>query len=398
MQPSLTAKSNRIESIDIVRGLAMIIMALDHVRDYFHFSANTDDPLNFATTTPFLFFTRWITHFCAPIFVFLSGTSIYLQSLRKTKKELSTFLITRGLWLIFIEFAVISLAWTFNPQYNFIPLQVIWAIGICMILLGLLIWLPYKIILLLGLMIVWGHNWLDRYDTEAWASGFWWDLVHHAYFTPYSFAPGHNVIIVYPFLPWLGVMMLGFCTGIFFKSNYSPEQRRKIFISIGSLLIVIFIALRSMNIYGDPYPWMVQKNGFFTFLSFINVHKYPPSLLFLCITIGPAFFLLAFFEKIKNAFTGIIRIYGRAAFFYYILHLYLIHLLDMIFFFIRGYNLEEATNTGQFPFYFVVPGEGFGLAGVYVVWAFVVVTLFPLCKRYNTYKTHHKEKRWLSYL
>ena len=152
MQPSLAANQKRIESIDILRGIVMVIMALDHVRDYFHIGANLDDPLNLTTTTPALYFTRWITHFCAPIFVFLSGVSIYLQSLRKTKKELGVFLIKRGLWLILAEFIIIALAWTFNPLYNIIPLQVIWAIGISMVILGLLtlIRLPYYVILLLG--------------------------------------------------------------------------------------------------------------------------------------------------------------------------------------------------------------------------------------------------------
>ncbi|HSN61243.1 MAG TPA: heparan-alpha-glucosaminide N-acetyltransferase domain-containing protein, partial [Ferruginibacter sp.] len=161
MIQSLHANQKRIESIDILRGIAMVLMALDHTRDYFHIGANMDDPLNLATTTPWLYFTRWITHFCAPIFVFLSGTSIYLQSLRKTKRELSGFLIKRGLWLIFVEIAIISLGWTFNPFYNFIPLQVIWAIGISMLILGLLIRLPYQFILVLGLIIVFGHNLLD---------------------------------------------------------------------------------------------------------------------------------------------------------------------------------------------------------------------------------------------
>lgn len=400
MQQDLTTSKKRIESIDILRGIAMVIMALDHVRDYVHVTANTDDPLNFATTTPFLYFTRWITHFCAPVFVFLSGTSVYLQSLRKTKKELSAFLIKRGLWLIFVEIAIISLAWTFNPQYGFIPLQVIWAIGICMVILGLLIWLPFNAILGIGLVIVFGHNLLDIPESaEGFTPNFWWDILHHGFFVPYQLIPGHNFIIVYPFLPWLGLMMLGYCTGIFFTAKYSEEQRRKIFIRIGLSLISIFIVVRFINIYGDPHPWSTQKDGLFTFLSFMNVHKYPPSLLFLCIIIGPGFLLLAFLERIKNAFTNVMQIYGRVAFFYYILHLYLIHLVAVVFFFVRGHSFNEAiNNSNQFPFNFVIPGEGYGLAGVYAVWAFVVIALYPLCRWYNNYKTRHKEKWWLSYL
>jgi len=399
MQPAITASSKRIESIDIVRGIAMVIMALDHVRDYVHITANTDDPLNFATTTPFLYFTRWITHFCAPIFVFLSGTSIYLQSLRKTKKELSGFLIKRGLWLIFVEIIIVSLAWTFNPSYGFIPLQVIWAIGISMLILGLLIRLPFNIILAMGLIIVFGHNLLDIPESAAgFTPNFWWDITHHGFFAPYQFIPNHYFIIVYPFVPWLGLMMLGYCTGIFFTAKFSEQERRKIFIRIGLSLIAVFIIVRFINIYGDPHPWATQKDSLFTFLSFMNINKYPPSLLFLCIIIGPGFLLLALLEKFKNPFTNIMQIYGRVAFFYYILHLYLIHLVAVVFFFIRGHSMSEAGNSGQFPFNFVVPGEGFGLAGVYAVWAFVVIALYPFCRWYNNYKTNHKEKWWLSYL
>ncbi|MEO7264352.1 MAG: heparan-alpha-glucosaminide N-acetyltransferase domain-containing protein, partial [Ferruginibacter sp.] len=219
MQQTLAVKGKRIESIDILRGIVMVIMALDHVRDYFHITANSDDPLNLATTSPALFFTRWVTHFCAPAFVFLSGTSIYLQSLRKTKAELSGFLIKRGLWLIFVEVAIISLAWTFNPLYEILALQVIWAIGISMFILGLIIRLPYKVILILGLIIVFGHNLLDIPESApGFTPGFWWDLLHHGQFVRYNYAPGHDIIIAYPFLPWTGLMMLGYCGGVFFTS------------------------------------------------------------------------------------------------------------------------------------------------------------------------------------
>jgi uncharacterized membrane protein len=303
------------------------------------------------------------------------------------------------LWLIFVEVAIISLAWTFNPQYNFIPLQVIWAIGICMVILGILIRLPFNFILVMGLIIVFGHNLLDIPESAAgFTGGFWWDLLHHGFFAPYQFAKGHYLIIVYPFLPWLGLMMLGYCTGIFFTARYTEDQRRKIFIRIGISLIAIFVVVRFINMYGDPHAWSTQKDGLFTFLSFMNVNKYPPSLLFMCIIIGPAFLLLAFLEKIKNGFTNVLQIYGRVAFFYYILHLYLIHIIATIFFFARGHSLSEAGNSGQFPFNFVVPGEGFGLGMVYLVWAVVVISLYPLCRWYNNYKTNHKEKWWLSYL
>ncbi len=401
MQP-LNPDKKRIESIDILRGIAMVIMALDHVRDYFHITGNTDDPLNLASTTPALYATRWITHFCAPIFVFLSGTSIYLQSLRKTKKELSAFLIKRGLWLIIAECVIVSFGWTFNPHYHIIPLQVIWAIGISMVILGLLILirLPYKIILILGLLIVFGHNLLDIPEAApGFRASFWWDLFHHGFFTMYPVFDNHNAMLVYPFVAWTGLMMLGYCAGILFSSTYSSEQRRKMLTRTGLGLIVFFIALRYTNAYGDPVDWSDQKNGFYTFLSFMKVNKYPPSLLYHCITIGPALLLLAFAEKIKTRFTHIMVVYGRTAFFYYIIHIYLVHLLAAIFFFARGHSFQDAANVGkQFPFLFVAPGEGYNLWVVYGVWAAVVIALYPLCKWYDKYKTGHKEKWWLSYL
>ena len=400
MQPSINPDQKRIDSIDILRGIVMVIMALDHVRDFFHIEGNTDDPLNLATTTPILFFTRWITHFCAPVFVFLSGTSIYLQSLRKTKKQLSLFLIKRGLWLVAAEVLIVSLGLTFNPFYNFILLQVIWATGISMFLLGLIIHLPYKFILALGLIIVLGHNLLDIPEAApGFKAGFWWDLFHHGQFAIYSFAPNHVIAIMYPFVPWLGLMLMGYCTGIFFTRQYQPEQRRKILIRLGISTIVFFVLVRFINIYGDPFAWAPQKNGFLNFLAFIKAHKYPPSLLYMCMTIGPALLFLALIEKVQNGFTNTMRIYGRTAFFYYLIHFYLIHFICMILFFARGHSMQDAVNSMKnLPFMFTIPGEGYSLWVVYFIWLAVVISLYPLCKWYDQYKTSHREKWWLSYL
>jgi uncharacterized membrane protein len=397
MQPTVASKTRRIDSIDVLRGLVMVIMALDHVRDYFHQSAN---PLDLATTTPLLFFTRWITHFCAPVFVFLSGTSIYLQSLRKTKKVLQSFLIKRGLWLIFIEIVVISFAWTFNPHYHIIILQVIWAIGISMVLLGLLVRLPFNVILVIGFIIVFGHNLLDIPESApGFVPGFWWDLLHHGFFARYPIGQSHVLLILYPFVPWVGLMMLGYCTGIFFSPKFTVSQRRKILNGIGIGLIVLFIIVRFINGYGDPQPWHTQKNGLFTFLSFINVQKYPPSLMYMCIMMGPAFLLLSLFEKIKNAFTKAIKVYGRVPFFYYVIHLYVIHLVSAAFVLIKGHSLAEATTIHSgMPFYFLAAKDGYSLLIVYIIWIGVVIALFPLCKWYDRYKTSHREKWWLSYL
>lgn len=396
VQNSINNK-RRIESIDILRGIVMVIMALDHARDYFH---TADAPLDLQTTTTFLFFTRWITHYCAPIFVFLSGTSIYLQGARKTKKTLQSFLIKRGLWLVFVEAVIITFAWTFNPHYNLIIFQVIWAIGISMVFLGLLIRLPYNIILGLGLLIVFGHNLLDFAEAApGFKAGFWWDLFHHGFFAIYPITSNHALVILYPFVPWAGLMMLGYCTGVFFSSKYSVQKRRKILNRLGIVVILFFIILRFINVYGNPEPWTIQKNAWFTVLSFINVHKYPPSLLFMCMTIGPAFLLLSFFEKVQNGFTKKILIYGRVPFFYYVLHLYLLHLVSAVVYMAHGHTIAEATTLGaSIPFYFLAANDGYSLLIVYLVWISVIIALYPLCNWYNDYKTNHREKWWLSYL
>lgn len=393
---------NRIESIDMVRGIAMIIMALDHLRDFLHISANTDDPLNLGTTSPLLFFTRFITHYCAPVFVFLSGTSIYLQSIRKTRNELGVFLVKRGVWLIIAEWTIIAFAWTFNPRFSILPFQVIWAIGISMVILGMLtlIRLPYKAIFAIGIILVAGHNLLDHYEAApGFKAGFLWDLLHHGSFTVYPVTEGFMVMIVYPFAPWTGLMMLGYAAGKLFTKDYSAGIRQKKLVQAGAGLLLLFVVLRFFNVYGDPVPWSKQSSVVYTFLSFIKVNKYPPSLLYMCITIGPALLLLALMENLKNKATGVLVVFGRTAFFYYIIHLYVIHFVAVLFFFARGHNLRDAHNIGeQFPFVFVVPGEGIGLGGIYFLWLLLIAGLYPLCKWYDHYKTAHREKWWLSYL
>lgn len=393
-----TQSAQRIESIDILRGIVMVLMALDHVRDYFHLSAG--DPLDLATTTPSLFFTRWITHYCAPVFVFLSGISVYLQSRRKTIKELSGFLIKRGLWLILLECTVVTFGWTFNPQYPVIVFQVIWAIGISMLLLGCLIHLPYRLLLFTGLAIVALHNLLDIPEAApGFKAGTWWEIVHAGGFIPFSFLEGHGVFIAYPFLPWLGLMVCGYCMGRLFTADVAVQQRRKYLLLSGGGLLLLFILLRWSNWYGDPETWTLQHNGLYTLFSFVKVHKYPPSLLYMCLTIGPALLALALLEQCRNRFTDVMKIYGRVAMFYYLMHLYLIHIVCMALFFIRGHQMSEAYDpSGPFSFYFLVHGEGFGLPGVYLVWLLIVVALYPLCRWYDRYKTAHREYWWLSYL
>jgi uncharacterized membrane protein len=393
---NLTKK--RIQSIDVVRGIVMVIMALDHVRDYFHVHAMTDDPLNLDTTTPQLFFTRWITHFCAPTFVFLSGTSAYLISLRKTKNELSSFLIKRGCWLILLEFIFITLAWTFNPFYNAIIFQVIWAIGISMVILGLISRLPYNFILMIGLIIMLGHNYLDY--PEAVHSGhfsFWWDLLHHGSFgAVHFFNQTHVAIVGYSFIPWLGIMIPGYCFGKLYTPGVDAIIRRKLLLRLGLCIILIFISLRLIDHYGDPLPWSTQRNGLYTFLSFLRVQKYPPSLMYFCMTIGPAMILLALLENIKNKATDFFNVFGRVPMFYYILHLYLIHIICVILFFASGHTMQQAFAPHQ-AFGFRPNQYGYSLLVVYIIWIAVILILYPLCKKYNQYKSTHS-KWWLSYL
>ena len=397
MPPSLTPDKKRITSVDLLRGAVMIIMALDHTREFFHSTAITDNPLNLSTTTPILFFTRWITHFCAPVFVFLSGTSAFLQSARKSKRELSIFLITRGLWLIIAEVTIVNLIFSFDITFSAIALEVIWAIGISMVILGLVIWLPFEIILTLGLLIVLGHNALDFYERKQTGSfDAWYNLLHRVGF--HSLSAKHQLLILYPFLPWTGLMMLGYCLGKILR-NDDTAYRKRFLVIAGISTIVLFIILRFINIYGDPFRWSTQGSGFYTFLSFINASKYPPSLFFICMTIGPALLLMAWWDNIQNGLTRIVSVYGRVPFFYFLAHFFLIHLFSAIAFFMRGHTFAEDAMDLSTPFIkFIKAGEGIQLRYVYIIWFLIVIVMYPICKWYDNYKTNHKEKKWLSYL
>lgn len=396
-QPATLPRTTyRVDSIDFLRGLVMIIMALDHTRDFFHVTAFTDNPLNLATTTPVLFLTRWITHFCAPVFVFLAGTSAFFQHKRKSTKELSRFLISRGLWLVFIEVAVINFAVFFDPSYSTIGLQTIWAIGISMIILGLAIWLPFKVVFSIGLLIVLGHNTLDFYETNHTGNfSAAYSLLHRPGF--YSLGNGRSLLILYPFLPWAGLMMLGYCFGKFF-TIFEGKKQRKVLTQLGFGLIVFFIVLRASNLYGDAQHWSIQKNALYTVFSFIDTVKYPPSLLYMCMTVGPAILLVAWMDSVKNSFTRFVTVFGRVPFFYYVLHFFLIHLLSMGAFFSRGHSFAEGIQTSpDAPFNFLIAGEGYSLLVVYAVWLFVVLSLYPLCRWFSRYKQTHRQW-WLSYL
>ncbi|MDF2190126.1 heparan-alpha-glucosaminide N-acetyltransferase domain-containing protein [Paraflavitalea sp. CAU 1676] len=399
MNQNVFAK-NRVESIDVLRGIVMIIMALDHVRDFFHVGAFQADPLDPATTSPMLYFTRWITHLCAPTFVFLAGTSSYLVGLRKSKAELSSFLIKRGVWLILVEVLVVTLALSFNPLYNFLFLQVIWAIGISMVMLGLLVRLPYAAIFTIGLVIVFGHNLLD-YPEAAHAAhkqplGFLWDLVHGARFAIYSYAPNRVLAIIYPFLPWTGLMLLGYSAGKLFTAEFPAARRKKILVYLGFGAIALFFLLRGINLYGDPVRWVKQDTLLKNLFAFFNVNKYPPSLMYMSITIGVSLLILRLLEGVRNPITEFSKVFGRVPFFYYVVHFFLIHTLTVIAFYMSGYKSGDIVSN-QVPFLFRPVEFGYSLWGVYLIWAAIIAFLYPLCRKYNNYKSTH-QKWWLSYI
>jgi uncharacterized membrane protein len=394
--PLLQTKSYRIDAIDLLRGLVMIIMALDHTRDFFHKPAWTEDPLNLETTTPILYFTRWVTHLCAPIFVFLAGTGAYFQSQRKSKKDLSLFLIKRGLWLLIVEILIINFAFSFDIHYSVIGLQTIWSIGISMIILGLVIWLPFPVILVLGSLIVLGHNLLDYFETPGKPpQGWFYHLMHQP--TVYPLWDGHSIFILYPFLPWAGLMMMGYCFGKLFL-KYEGAQRKKVLLLIALGLFLLFAVLRIPNIYGDPGAWIKQKNALYSFLDIMDVQKYPPSLLYMCATIGIGLVILALIGNARNRLTKFIIVYGRVPFLYYVLHFFLIHLVSGILYLTRGHSVADGVAPKEFlqP-NFTAPNEGYSLFLVYIIWILIVVSLYPVCKWFSEYKRKHKDW-WLSYI
>ncbi|MFC0775519.1 DUF1624 domain-containing protein [Terrimonas alba] len=390
--PTTTTAAYRVNSIDILRGIVMIIMALDHTRDFFHVTAMTADPLNPATTTPALFFTRWITHFCAPTFVLLSGVSAYLSSRSKTKAEASTFLLKRGLWLVLVEITLVTLGITFDPFYSFIILQVIWAIGWSMVILGLLVRASYYVIFVTGVILFFGHNILDYLQLPASGiTGNLWSILLTARGTVIPLDSNHFIGVFYAILPWTGIMLMGYSMGAWFHKDFSAEKRKKFLLASGLSLILLFIVLRMLKGYGDPGAW----DGDSVF-SFLNTSKYPPSLQYSSMTLGPALLALALTENIKASWSKVVSVYGKVPFFYYILHFYLIHTLLVIVFFATGHTTSQIVDT-QSLFLFRPQTFGFNLWIVYGIWIFVVAVLYLPCKWYSNYKAQHR-RWWLSYV
>jgi uncharacterized membrane protein len=387
----------------------MIVMALDHVRDYFSRDAFQFDPTDMSRTDGFLFFTRWATHFCAPIFVFLSGVAAYLYGTRTSKRELSVFLLTRGVWLVLLELFVVTLGWTFNPAYPIHNLQVIWAIGFGMIALAGIIHMDRRLILLTGLVLIAGHNLLDQIHASGHGFlSFIWSFLHE----PGKYQYGNAIYLLrYPILPWIGVITIGYYLGDLYSPGVHPEMRKVTLLSLGFGAISLFLVLRAGNVYGDASHWELQRNGVLSICSFLNVTKYPPSFLYLLMTLGPAMIFLVFAERWQSWVTHPVPfkplnwarerivVFGRVPMFYYLTHIYLIHGLAVAGVMVQGYKASGMVLGSRVNQSSALKGYGYDISIVYLVWIGVVVLLYPICRYYDRYKQAHlRQYWWLSYL
>lgn len=364
----------RIQSIDFLRGVVMVLMVVDHARFFLH--NGQVNPEDVEKTTPILFFTRWITHFCAPVFIFLVGTAAFLMKQKGlSNRQLSGFLLTRGLFLVLLELFLFPFFWQRSIPFvdSFVMLLVIWAIGISMIFLALLIWLPYRLIAAFGLIVLLLHNLLAVvHFPENSFMGVVWAFLYQGGGTQIG---SLQVNILYPVIPYFGLVALGYCLGYLYTPAFTPLRRRKILTILGAGAILLFVILRAGNWYGDPHPWQTGKDLTHTVMAFLRTTKYPVSLLYTLMTLGPALLVLAWIEPVNNAITRFFVLIGRVPMFFYILHLFLLVLLGLI-----------------------VGFRKFDLLAVYGWFAITVFILYLLCRPYARYKFSHPEKRWLSYL
>lgn len=412
-EPRSSPTRFRINSVDLLRGIVMVIMLLDHTRDFVHHDAKFFDPTDMSKTYPLLFFTRWITHFCAPVFVFLTGTGSYFQLARgKSKPELSRFLLSRGLWLIFLEFTLLRVLifWDFDITKFFGFAQVIWVIGWSMILLAGLIYLPIRAIAAFGIAMIALHNILDRISITPWqgpgtpvpgfGASLWMVLHQPGFVLPFGY-PGPLWLVLYPLIPWLGVAAAGYALGSVYDKQ--PAERRQWLIRWGAAVTLGFIVIRATNSYGDPRAWATQRTGALTVASFLNLQKYPPSLLYLMMTLGPALLGLAAWEKYNSrepnaSAPGLMRMlitFGRVPLFFYVLQWAYSHA--------AGYFLSLAMGKPTSVYFGPPlpgpdppPNVGFDLWVVYAVWLAGVLLLYPLCKWYAGVKATRKDW-WISY-
>jgi uncharacterized membrane protein len=388
----------RLDSVDLLRGMIMVLMALDHVRDFFPVA--NFDPLDLDKTTPALFITRWITHFCAPIFTFLAGTGAFLALTRgKSKRELSWFLLSRGLWLAFLEVTwVRCLGWEFRIDFHSIGVGTLWSIGWSMVVLSALVFLPTWAVTAFGVTMICVHNAFDGIKPESFGSLAWMWKVLHANGS-FEWAPGFRFGVGYALIPWIGVVAAGYGFGRLLLLE--PGRRRKMLLRLGLAVTFAFVALRWTNTYGDSllgksHHWSAQKNFLFTIFSFVDVHKYPPSLLYLLMTLGPAFIALSFLDRGTPRVLRPILVFGRVPLFYYLLHLPLIHGLAVLVAYARfghaDWMLGSPFNWATAP-----PGSLFSLPVVYVIWIGVVLLLYPVCVWFADVKRRRRDP-WLSYL
>lgn len=363
----------------------MIVMALDHTRDFFHETTFVFDPTNLEKTNPALFFTRWITHFCAPAFVFLSGISININLRKRGRPELVKYLLTRGLWLIFLDVVVLRFAFFFNFYYDLTFLSILWMIGWCMIFMAAVIFLPYRVILLLSLIIIVGHD-----AISGLASTPLWTIAMSRGFVPPAF------VSTYPIIPWLGIIMFGFVTGRLYGDKYDPVLRRRLLMQLGILSVVLFFLLRWVNVYGDPVPWSANPRGtVYTIISFFNVTKYPVSLLFTLMTLGPLMILLSWFETANVKWISPAVVFGRVPLFYFLVHFYVIHIVALLHLMWKtDRSLSDIDFHASAGFGGITPDGGVNLFWTYVAWLLIVAALYPVCLWYDKLK----RQRGLTYL
>jgi uncharacterized membrane protein len=394
-------REKRLNSLDALRGSVMILMALDHVRDFFHKGAMTFSPTDLTKTSVILFFTRWITHFCLPVFMFAAGASAFLwwRQGNRGKSELSRFLWTRGLWFIVLELTVMRLSYNFNfsPRFLFL-LLILWIFGICLIGMAALIHLPIHWLLGVSLVIILFHNCLDGVAASTFGSGAWiWNLLHQPGVFPFA---GETVLVTYTLIPWIAVMGAGFCFGEVL--TWEASARRRFMLRAGYVFTTAFLLIRAVNLYGDPAPWSFQKSPVFTALSFLNCTKYPPSLDFLLMTLGPALLVLAYLDRRTLRAGNPLVVFGRVPLFYFVLHFYIIHVIAVLMAWLRYGKTAFVFMFNPMPT-MGGPGQlfpkdfGYSLWVVYVVWLMVVLILYPLCKWFGKIRARRRDW-WLSYL
>jgi uncharacterized membrane protein len=368
----------RVVSVDTLRGLVMVIMALDHTRDFF--TSTGFSPRD--VTDPPLFLTRWVTHFCAPTFILLAGLSAFLYGRGKSLQELSRFLLVRGLWLILLDVTLIKFGWRFEIDFYRLSAGVIFVIGASMVALSAVIWLPRWAIASLALVMLAGHNLLDSVRAEGLGdASSAWHLLHEPGLVP--FGDSATLYILYPLIPWVGVMACGYLLGPVMQVEKSERQR--VVFRLGAAITVAFVALRLANFYGDPTPWSPQDTWLWTMLSLLNCEKYPPSLLYLMMTLGPALILLAWFDEARGPLASFFATFGRVPFFYYVIHIYLIHALAVV----TAFAMTGVLTTS--------PEISFSLIGVYLIWLLVIVLLYPICRWFAELK-ENGTGWWWAYL